>query len=931
MRALKGLLAIFVVLVCGQVHSELVFAGREARLQVADASAQFIVNSSLNNFCGTLQRGVVRDDQLQGSSIISFKDGKIEDAKMQEIFSGTFDPTMGDSIKLLGNNSVSFLNGPVTTPVLVSGAGNRIDGVAIFSQDIVLADAQTSVDIALVTPLNRSVFLNGGTVALGLDLDLIQDATLCGDGTIDCRGNCVRLNQRAVTWGGNIAFKNIGGLLLRGPTVLAGAWAFTADSKVSVIQGDNNILDLTTTGSLMIEAGSELVLVNVVLRGLGANGGRILFGDAKSRLTLVGCVVEMNMNYVFSSGQIALKDQDSLAVVGENSITFAGTSSLILDGVNFVYDALTASNNAGINVEGRNLVASSGGKILARAQDANGPAMLFSHRSNVLLKSEALSQNRTISFGLTGADPVSLDGSGFALRFPQRKDVVLEVADGQTIVFTNIVLENFYPEHISFGIGSQVIFGDNVFIELAGDASLDYEMVFNGNATLNGGGAVLTLTDNGKISAGSGKNLRLTDIVVRGVSATGGQIVHKDASAVITCVDVDLQIDTNYAFNVGTVVFTGTYSQVVTGPNALSFVETGKLVVDGVSLFYDTLTAPDLNNIRPSVPDGIFFSAVNGGKIRGISSLEKEGDLFLDLSSNVLNQDEVLNINRRMVFRGNKSLENAFELDGAGFAVQMPRSRSNVIVVPDGKSVVLKNLVLRDIAPEHIQLGASASLTFGDGVLLQLSEDCVLNSAWNFCGNVVIDGRYKNLDLSACDAGIVVVGASLLKIINANLVGLSAKKLLAVDVASSIQLVSSVLQLNGDCSFASGSLVMTNDVYLQGANRRFSFESSGSFMLKNGANLHVEPAVSLYYDNPHGDKGRFVFEDDSSQLFLHDANLISGSSGLKLDKGTLMVFGTSRLDGIGMDEAHALSISEVFNVKVQSGATLDLVGSVVYE
>ena len=926
MRALKFLFAILVLWACGSVRSEFFFAGKEARLRVADPSAQFIVNSSLFNFCGTLQKGVARADQLQGKASILFKGGQIEDAKSSGTFSGEYDPLASDVIRLSGNHSLSLLNGgPVLTPIMVLGVGNEIEGFAAFSDSIFLQDVNTSVTLSLISPLSQSVVMNGGLIVLGLDLDLVQDGIFVGNGIVDCQKNALRLNQRATIWSGALTLKNVGVLQLRGPTTLTGTWTFTSTSSLSIVNGDNNVLDLSSGGKLVIGPGDELVLINVILRGLGEGYGSIHFSNGLSKLTLIGCTLELSSSYTLMSGVVVIKEQSSLAVVGENCLAFDGDARLHLDGTDFVYDALMASNLIGIRADDAHLIVR-GGKILARVQDANGPAMLFSHRSNVLLKSEVLSPSRTMSFGLTGTESVYLDGGGFSLRLPQVKKGVISVADGQTVVLKNMVLEGFYPEHISFGVGSRLVFGDNVFILLAGDATLSYQMMFGGNATLSGAGNVLSLTRTGTICAGSGKTLRLIDIVVKGIATNGGQIVHEDATSVISCVDVDLQIDSNYSFSVGKMVFLGAQSRIITGPNTLTFNGTANLTVDGVSLFYDTLASPDGHNIKPWLPDGETYIALNGGKIRSISSLEKEGDLLLDLRSNVLNQAEALSLSRRMLFRGQRAFGSTIDLDGSGFVVQMPRGQSSVIVIPDGKTVTLKNMVLRDFAPEHVLLGVGSALSFGDGILLQLSDDCILTSTWRFSGKAVIDGRYKNLELGkSTQAGIVLSQGSTLRIVNANITGLSDEKLRAEADDCCLELSSSVLQMNSTCTFALGSVDIYNDVSVTGAGSLFLFDSSGAFTIKRGAQFSLDSDVTFKYDALNQKNSGFVFENETSRLSLHNARLLSGRSGLALDKGIVVISGVSSFDTEGVS---SLLISDTVQVKVQVGATLDLLGTI---
>ena len=931
MRSLKFFFALIVLFFSGQLSAEFLFSGKEARLRVSDPSAQFIINTQLKGFCGTLQRGNLLASQLQGKSTILFDSGEIEAAKYKSLFSGVFDPLNDDFVRLAGNHSLSIHSGIVGTPIMVSGVGNSIQGSPVFGAQIILKDASSSVMFSLISSLNQTVSLNGGTMLLGLDLDLIQFGAILGAGTIDCSGYALKLNELSTSWTSNILFCNALQLQLRGSVALSATWTFSSTAAVSFLDGEHNVLDISNGGCLSIAPGNELVILNTTIRGLGAGYGSIVFGDAKSKLTLSGCTLELSSNYSFSSGLIVCKNVSSIAIVGANNIQFVGSSLLTLDGVKLVYDALSALNPVGVSVDSTHLVSLNGGCVLARVQDENGPAMLFSHMSNVLLKTESLSQNRTMSFSATGTEPVYLDGGGFAIRLPQVKKGVISIADGQTVIFQNMVLDSFYPQHVSLGVGSRLVFGDNVFVQLAGDSVLTYPLMFGGNAVFSGGGNVLTLSKTGSIFASSGKKLSLVDLSIKGISSSSGQITFQDQSSVISCVDVLLQLDSNYAFTFGNMNFNGASSTIVTGSNILSFQGSSCLTVDGVSLFYDTLASADLHNIQPWVSDNSSFISLNGGRICPISSLQKEGDLLLDLRSNVLIQAESLSSSRRIVFRGQRAFGSFLELDGAGFVLQMPRGRSDVIVVPDGKTITMKNIVLRDFSPEHICLGTNSSIIFGDGVLLQLSDDCVLTNAWTFSGKAMIDGRYKRLDFGASiRAGINVASGGCLRIVNTNITGLSGSRLCAASADAKIALFSSTLQLDDSVVFANGCLDIYNDVAFIGDGKMFSFVSPGTLTIHRGAQLLIDAGVILRYDARGGSSRSFIFEDATARMLLQNSTLQSGVSGLSLSCGTVMISGFSKFEAASPGLTSAMYLGVDLDVKIQLGATLDLAGTVVY-
>lgn len=926
MRTLSLFFALTFLLLSGALHSEFIFSGREARLRVSDPSAQFIVNTQMTGFAGTLQRGELAAAQIQGKSSILFDGGVIEANKFRALFSGVFDPLNDDVVRLTGNHLLSVNAGIVATPIVVSGAENTIQGAPLFGAPIILSDTTSAVTLSLIAPLNQPVVLNGGTLSLGLDLDLVQAGGIDGTGVIDGRNFVVRLSENVTTWTEALVFKNVGQLQLRGTTSLSSVWTFSSSAGTSVIDGLDNVLDLSFNGRLVIPPGQELVCINTTLRGIGNERGRIVFGDAASQLTLIGCTLELSSNYSFSSGLIHCRGESSVVLAGANVLAFDGDSMLTLDGVQLVYDVLSTLNVGGVVADLEHVALRNGGRIVARVQDENGPSMLFTHESNVLLKSESLSSNRSMSFNVPGVNAVSLDGCGFTLRLPQVKKHVIYVADGQTVVLQNMILDGFCPEHVSLGVGSKLVFGDNAFVCLGSDSVLSYPIVFDGNAVFCGSGNVLTLSKTGALVSGSGKTLNLVDIVIKGLATSAGQLVFQDHASTISCVDVVLHFDSNYVFTVGTMHFNGAPSTMITGANIVSFKNQGSLVVDGVSLFYDTLASPDLHNIQPWIADGALFVSLNGGRICPVSSIEKEGDVLLDLRINYLIQAESLSSTRRFIFRGQRAFGSALTLDGAGFVVQMPRSRSGVIIVPDGKSVTLQNIVLRDFAPEHICLGVGASLVFGDGVLLQLSDDCILTGELNFAGKAMIDGRYKRLDFGGrAEAVITVASGGALKIVNTNLTGLSGFCLAGSSSDAHIQLYSSTLQLSSDACFSTGCLDIYNDVYVSGLGNEFSFASAGTLTIHRGAQLCIDSGVTFKYDSP-GATG-LVFDDATARIFLQNATFASGRAGLFLSKGTVVIGGMSFFEA---KASGVMSIATDMDVNVQNGATLEVAGTVIY-
>jgi len=911
------------------VSAEIIFAGKESCLKLIDSNAQLVVNTQLTDFGGTLFRSQVANDQIQGQSSIGFNNGFFDGGAVNGTFSGVLDPQDGDIIRLSGDHNLSLNGNSVFSPIYVLGTNNVIQGISFFTCPITLLTSSSQLCFKLFGPLNQPVNIAGGTIILGQDLELINAGCFSGSGTINGQGSKLILSQKKNLIDGALLCKNLAVLQLNGLTDLSGSLTFSSSALVTVIDGQNNILDISNTGLLYVASGNKLILKNTIVRGLGDGFGKIQFADASAQLILVGSTLELSSSFTFSYGSVEVRDESSSVITGTNSLGFTGRVSLLLSGVDLVFDSLSESTLIGINADPLCVISAGGGKIVARVKDATGPALLYSHRSNVLLQSEVLTPNRTMSFSLDGSEPIVLDGHGFSLKFPQMKRSVISIEDGQTIILKNVVLDGFYPEHISLGVGSEIVFDDNVHVLLSGDATLSYKLKCTGRVTFVGGGSVLALSRTGGFSIGIGSELRLVDSIITGLSSRNNQIILGDDTSTLSCVDVNLQLDGNYTISTGRVVFSGTKSTIISGPNTLSFEGSGQLVVDGVSLFYDTLASPNTLNIQPYLPDGVNYISLNGGKVRPLTSAEKEGDMLLDLRSNTLLQPDALSLSRRIIFRGQRAFGPAIELDGAGHIIQMPGKVSNVIVIPDGKNVVIKNIVFRDFLPEHISLGAHSTLTFGDGVILQLADDSVLADLWSFSGRALIDGRYKMLDIgTSAQAGLMVQNGGVLKIVNTYLMQVGGEKMKCLDADSKIQLSSSILYLQDDLVFKNGSLEVFGDVTFSGG-KSFVMQSLGGFTIKRGAQIYLDSDVSFVYDQLDSSAQGLVFEDRTSRMFLHNANVVSVQSRLHLSQGTIFVDGYSSLNTDGNNSNSSILVDFDVQVKVQVGGTLNISGNII--
>jgi hypothetical protein len=127
-------------------------------------------------------------------------------------------------------------------------------------------------------------------------------------------------------------------------------------------------------------------------------------------------------------------------------------------------------------------------------------------------------------------------------------------------------------------------------------------------------------------------------------------------------------------------------------------------------------------------------------------------NLVLDNAITTLTGSDYLNSTRLLDFLGGNSPSNWVTLNGAGNTLIFPYSSSVTLTVAANKKAVLENIILDGLNPSHIGLGTGASLTFGDSVIVRLTDNVDLAFTWSFTGNSTFEGCGKKLHLTNAGA-----------------------------------------------------------------------------------------------------------------------------------------------------------------------------------
>ncbi|MBM3894181.1 hypothetical protein FJ366_01115 [Candidatus Dependentiae bacterium] len=638
------LTAVLLAVGAEKVYAPFVFSSRESRLRLADTTSRFFVDTAITGFNGTLELSNAASTRIQGdvADAITFSSGMLEQGTARALFTGVYNGSSTDTIKLTGSHRLCALPGTFLPAVTVSGTGNSIEGAPLFSSAIVLADSSTSVTLALQGKLNASVTMNGGTIVLGDHLALAENVEFSGRGNIDFGLRSLVLPGRDLTWTGTLSMINAGALELAAPFKLSGSWWFgsagfgTAQTRSrSVIDGHGMVLDMSTCGTIVVRAGHTLEINNCVIKGLGTisgplggstNGlGFFLMEDSYSTVSFNGCTFILGANYTLTQGTFYFYGAPCAVETGSYTFSARANTGGVFRIDNTVLEYSTLSSPDASNIiqpDGVSVISVNGGVV--ESQEALRAIFVDAAFYQQIRDESVSGLNRVLNFRGTSASNITWNGGGRSIQFARGtgQSGALVVAANKTVTLENVVLKDFSSACCSLGSGASLVFGNGVTIELSAKEDLSMTWSFTGQSTastIRGCGHVLNLGSLSSnfvgISVGAGEgagspvNLWLDDVVVEGLTGavnvgTSGALSAKTTYSVaeayiasrnlIRCVDytgvinlrnTDLNLAGNYTLSAGNI---NIYNDVnIKGKGyTFAFSSNGTLAIQSASTLY---------------------------------------------------------------------------------------------------------------------------------------------------------------------------------------------------------------------------------------------------------------------------------------------------------------------------------------------------------
>jgi len=654
---MKKALLLSMVLVCFSTSLFAVnFGSRNSALKISSGA---ILNVTSTDLTFDVDGTIVKDPagSIMGNQI-NFSNGILEIGGSEVLMTAVLDPddpASVDGIKLIGNSSVDAEPGTVIPNVTISGVNNRIEGQPLFRNVLNFLSSTATLTVAIQSALNQNINLNGGTLRLEDNLRLADAVLLVGPGTVILEDNQLAIGGKNTTWATNIYWNEATDMVLNSKVNLNEQWTFDGESHIS---GNGNIIDFDTNGFIFVRSGTTLYLSDIKLKDFET--GKIICEDQTAQVRLSNVDIQMSNNCTFTQGGMYVEGPTTI-VTRSYLLTFDNSATLTVDNVTLWYDVLNTEDNDNIRPEvtfdagdpdrhsthisflNGAMIRLAGGEGEGTGEEI-GDAYYYADRTfttNMYLSADRM---------LYVQEDITIDGNNHFIQFARESGTLITVADGKTLVLTNIVLKDFSPDHFSLGAGAQVIFGDGVTIELAKDETLTSNYVFRGTCRVNGQGNCLTFGAGGKLIAqGPDANLEIENIILEDVD-NSDIVCHYNSGTLKFAGDVFMLLSGNYTLSMGKFLIRNGGILNVAGDNHAFIYSTsetstidhfGTLFLDrNVTFSYDP---PARNNLLWMVDDNavLFMNGATLSVSDLVGLVLKIGALVLDHKNFIYNNNGV--------------------------------------------------------------------------------------------------------------------------------------------------------------------------------------------------------------------------------------------------------------------------------------------------
>ncbi|MFA6535264.1 MAG: hypothetical protein WCS92_03345, partial [Candidatus Babeliales bacterium] len=240
---------------------------------------------------------------------------------------------------ILDTNDQLLINtGRFDRTIVVNKYGNYITGMGNISGQIIFTDESST----LTWDINQNyvggnIDLKGGRIIFTQDSGIENGTSFIGTGTVDLTNKVFQLGTNITTWTGNLYWMGDGAtMVLNNNVTIDGTWTLSGNVT---IEGNNYLIDLAPTGSIILERGANVTFKDFSVYNMSRQN-RITCNDNSCQLTLNVADLLMSDDYLWDKGSIYTYYNSRIGVIdgldGIYTFSYESTRTSTIDSFAFL-------------------------------------------------------------------------------------------------------------------------------------------------------------------------------------------------------------------------------------------------------------------------------------------------------------------------------------------------------------------------------------------------------------------------------------------------------------------------------------------------------------------------------------------------------------------------------------------------------------------
>jgi len=676
--------------------------------------------------------------------------------------------------------------------------------------------------------------------------------------TLNSNAQKVNLGVQNKVLSSTATFLNTADMQFSSKITLTGEWIFDGDAYVS---GNGNILDLSLGGTIRIKDNTVLNLSSMKLRGLGI--GSIIFEDPTSQLNTSMLEIEMNRNYSFTTGSLYANGPTNI-VTKNNILDISQASILTVDGIALTYDTTTFTDQQ--NIRGNITLLNDG--IVRHLSNTD----IISQTSNAIVSLAKCCKNNSNAI-IKLDTTVRTDSNAFAFGIKNNSNTLLYFfrTDSNTILSgildnSNAIIKldrTVRTDSNAFAYGIKN--NSNAIVALA-ECCLD-----NSNAIVNLNNIIRNSTNSLSTLIRATSNASLyccrvnSNALVYGINNNSNALlygIHNNSTAIVNLNNI-VRNSTNSLSTLIRATSNASLYCCRVNSNALLY---------GIKNNSNALAYGIHNNSTAIVWLDIQLQTIDHGPL----------PVDINQTTTSLSFDIWLSREHKMFVNVDSTL------DGHGHFIHFSHDGTDLLNIADGKTLVLKNVVLKGLTEDDLGLGAGSHIIFGDGTLVSLFADPDLNMTWTFQGQTILNGSGEELKLKS-QGNIFVTGTgSSLLFENIVVSGVAGNNIRCMDDSCTFSFYNTTLILDDTYSLTTGKFEVLSTLDIVGS-WTFNYATQAQSIIQPNGTLLLDMGSIFNYAPISNNRDLLSMADVTSRLYMNGATVASTTTGLRLTNGMLII------------------------------------------